>query len=558
MLLLAFIITGLSNGCKREMGIVPDEKVKAESKVKAYNPYAVESMQKALSNLMMKDVQLMANNKQKYVHGTMVSSNSTEALAIRKNMTVQESITLAKNTIIPTHYYLKFMPANDTDYAKLKMDSNLMIYPFPLDAAVSQYNGSYRDPEVPAGVPTYQYAAVPVSYVLPNVPCVRLAELYLPNERDTNSRIIVKGAGGSSYSVSGRALANESLCDEPGLPDYSRMMLPPEDCDEDYGGGGPGTGTGAPPGEWRPSGRITMYDEELGQTIGVGGIKVRARRWFTTYTGITNDDGYYYVDGTYTRPANYWLDFERYDFAVIDFVHQSTIEVGGPKIQQPWNVDFTGNNKYYATIFRAAFHYYYGDIHGLRRPPQNGFWQRQLKITAINATSTQSGITNPVHTWFGINDLVSIATLGESTAYTYATTIHELAHASHWDESNWSFAMSASTVSESMAAGIEWYITKMVYPSYKGMWCSPNTNYRNVVMDMIDLYDPYNSWPNFYNNYGFGGNFDLVDSYGIVDIQNAMIHNATTWNEWKTNIKNNYNNATKQHLDALFDAWLNY
>jgi len=265
-----------------------------------------------------------------------------------------ESVTLAKNSIKATHYYIKFMPANDKDYSKLKVDSNLMIYPFPLDVAVSKYSGNYRDPSVPKGVPTYQYASVPVNYVLPDVPYTKLADLYLPDERSKATLITIMGGGGSSYNVSGHAIASQSECDggeEP--PIEARSVAPPEDCESEYGGGGPGTGTGAPAGEWRPSGRITMNDDSLG-TIGVGGLKVRAYRWFTTYTGITDDDGYYYVDGTYTREANYWMNFERYDFSVNDH-HGGPREIGNEKRKGPWNLDLTGYNKFCATILGRLF-----------------------------------------------------------------------------------------------------------------------------------------------------------------------------------------------------------
>ena len=88
-------------------------------------------MQRALSNLMMKDVQLLANNKQKFLHGTMAVSTSSEALSITKDLTRNESLAIAKNSIVATHYYIKFMPANEKDYSKLKVDSNLMILSIP-------------------------------------------------------------------------------------------------------------------------------------------------------------------------------------------------------------------------------------------------------------------------------------------------------------------------------------------------------------------------------------------------------------------------------------------
>jgi hypothetical protein len=59
-------------------------------------------------------------------------------------------------------------------------------------------------------------------------------------------------------------------------------------------------------------------------------------------------------------------------------------------------------------------------------------------------------------------------------------------------------------------------------------------------------------------NYGFGGSYDLVEGYNIVHIQNSIINAPTTWNKWKNNIINNYNNGTEQHVETLFNHWLNY
>lgn len=556
--LMLFIIAVLSlgYGCKRneENPPSPTSIVSVKIESKKYNPYALDNMRKTLANLLLTDLQLVANNKQQYVRGKIMATSGTGLLTINGSLSKKESTTLIEKSISATHYHIKFMPTNEADYAKLKADSNLVLYPFPLDAAVSQYNGSYRDPAVPAGLPTYQYAAIPVNYVLPNVPYVKLADLYLPNEQRPNSTITVKGDDNSSYSITVEALVNESLCNTTG--EDIKYEVAEDECGDNYGGGGSSTGTGASTGEWRPNGRVTVYDEILGQTIGVEGIKVRARRWFTTYTGITDANGYYHVNGTYTRPANYWLNFERYDFAVRHFVFNSTAEVSGPKIEAPWNVDFSGYDKFCATIFRAAHHYYYKDIQGLRRPPENSFWATQVAILANPVNSSSNGDTFPPRNFLGIGSLIHIKNPDRSVDEIYATTIHELAHAVHWEMSPSSYYLSASTVNESWATGVQWALTKMVYPLYKGKYCSPGIDYRNVVVDMIDPDVISYPNPNFVS-YGFGGDQDQVEGYTIVQVQNSLI-GPTTWNEWKDNIKNNYSNATAQHMDALFDAWLNY
>ena len=59
-----------------------------------------------------------------------------------------------------------------------------------------------------------------------------------------------------------------------------------------------------------------------------------------------------------------------------------------------------------------------------------------------------------------------------SSSQIYATTIHELAHASHWElrRGEWNDNNLETKVKESWARGVEWELTRMVYPSskYKG------------------------------------------------------------------------------------------
>jgi hypothetical protein len=406
---------------------------------------------------------------------------------------------------------------------------------------------------VPAGVPTYQYASVSVNYVLPNVPYVKLADLYLPNEQEPNSLIIIKGSENSSYIVTVASLVNESECgsgeEGGGGPPGGGGPIEEEVVDEDdcyYGGGGPSTGTGAPAGEWRPSGRMTMNDDVLG-TIGVEGIKVRARRWFTTYTGITDANGYYHVDGTYTRPANYWLDFERYDFSVNDH-SGGPKEISGPKVEVPWNVDFTGYDKFCATIFRAAHHYYYRDIQGLRRPPQNSFWNTQMKLGAFNESGGDLGDHSSWRRMFGLGEQIHIYGPNRSSMEIYSTAIHELAHAVHWDLSAVDYERCDNIVGESWPRGVEWVLTKMIYPAYRGR--ENSAVYTNVVMDMID-----SSGQEHYN-YGTFAPIDQVNGYSIIQIQNALV-DSPTFDWWEFHIYFSDNNPTKSHLNDLFNYWKN-
>ena len=47
---------------------------------------------------------------------------------------------------------------------------------------------------------------------------------------------------------------------------------------------------------------------------------------------------------------------------------------------------------------------------------------------------------------------------------------------------------------------------------------------------------------------------DDVQGYTIRQIEDALI-SVKTWNEWRDNIKDKYENATEQNLDKLFAHW---
>ena len=47
---------------------------------------------------------------------------------------------------------------------------------------------------------------------------------------------------------------------------------------------------------------------------------------------------------------------------------------------------------------------------------------------------------------------------------------------------------------------------------------------------------------------------DRVSGYTIRQIEDALV-GQKSWNNWKNNIKNRYNNETKDNLDAAFSYW---
>lgn len=229
------------------------------------------------------------------------------------------------------------------------------------------------------------------------------------------------------------------------------------------------------------------------------------------------------------------------------FLYETVSKNVEPKKRGDWNLNIKGGTQeYYATIFRAAHHYYYKNIKGLRRPPQNGFWRTQMKIRAFKENVSEEGSLGS-HTagWraFGLYSPIKIYTYQRPAIDTYATVIHELAHASHWNMDRSDFNDTESKVKESWARGVQWELTRMIYPNYRAPEIRPN--YTLVVMDMIDNDN------RFGNTFSFG---ESVNGYTIRQIEDALIHQEI-WNNWRNNIKNKYNNGTENNLDALFSYW---
>ncbi len=313
--------------------------------------------------------------------------------------------------------------------------------------------------------------------------------------------------------------------------------------------------------KWKPYGTISVWDSSLGKYVGVEGVEVRAKRWFTTHKGYTSSSGKFVCDGRFKRDVNYSLKWERYNFE-IRRSGSGTAMWYGPKKRGEWNEPIKDNifNLFNATIFRAAHHYYYKDIKGLRRPPLNSTWKTQLKIRAYYEVNDDiNGTHQAWRRFLGLGSAVRIYNPQRASQNTYGTVIHELAHASHWAMSSSTFNDTESIVKESWARGVEWELTKMVYPNYQTSFA--RLNYTRVVVDMVDGCEirGTSAWWDYSTGswgtpYTYKSYYDRVSGYTIKQIEDAL-KGQKNWNGWKANIKNKYNNETEKYLDATFSYW---
>lgn len=576
-----------------------NESFKGAKKLK--NPYALKNMQKALENikkkLATKEIKTKGDNAARLEEGVLDFELST------------------------SHYYVKLIPQNAEEESLLKADPSILAFDYPLDYEFTDEYLDNRTPdndsipeyytsivlgqELPAGVPyeILEELYIPeqdpffddLSYVRTSNAGTRQGEIgnnedllrHLLIEAFTltgnESELLPEGDITTAFWIFGSKWypsGNLKLWDDNAGSSTTTTQIFSHweyyNCD---------TGEIVPdpnnpyPIPLKSTERIDPIDENTcqravytystntiqGKYVPLEGAQVLMRQWFTIRQGITDANGNFST-GSVRGAARYIIQWERHNYSIRNgWLNQA--EKRGPKENNTaWNYSIKdGVQEFYGTIHHAAHHYYYKDIKGLRRPPLNSFWKTQLKIRAYNETNNESyGNHKPSRRFLGLGSNLKIYNPQRESMDLYGTVIHELAHASHWnmDKSNYNtmnycdetflgLSCSGDTkIAESWARGVQWELTRMIYPSYGGgLTILPD--YTQIVVDMVDI--NYSSYSSNLNN---GLYNDNVSGYTIREIEDAL-NGEKTWDGWKNNIKNKYNNGTENNLDALFNYWGN-
>ncbi|MGM0392788.1 MAG: hypothetical protein ACQEQB_13635, partial [Bacteroidota bacterium] len=318
--------------------------------------------------------------------------------------------------------------------------------------------------------------------------------------------------------------------------------------------------------------------------IPMEGVTVRARRWFTTHEGMTDANGNFTCDGTFVRDANYSIKWERWDFDILEidpFGNKAQAYFNGPKQTGNWNLNIdppTSKSFLYAHIFRAAFTYYYKySTWGIKPPPRRdgilGSLNNRLHIGAADYVGRSKYLTlNAFILDFMLLPEIRIFSGGKDAAGdivwndsrdVFGTTIHELAHASHWEMgyNNLQYLedafISKPYLPESWSVGVEWKITNDVYQTSNYLNYYQNRSISTIQLSpytplVIDMIDDSNQGA------GTGGGImpnDQVEHYTLSQLEAALRFHPTSWWGWRDNIKQMFTNPTETHVDYLFQEY---
>lgn len=476
---------------------------------KLENPYSVKNMKRALDS-------------------------------VKAKMTISKTAKSASEFDIETsHLYVRIEPKNAEEEALLKRDTAQNFFDYPLDYEFPEEVLKEMGTNVSDSIGSY-YVSVPKDYIFPEgIKTEVIEELYIPEQDPYFDDVAETGKANKSTISTKEDLLGNLLIEAFKLTHNEKEL----DLQSSSSGKSAWWIFGS---KWRPSGRITMWDNSLNKIVPVEGAQILVRQWFTVDSGITDANGNFST-GTVRGEARYIIQWERQHYDIRNGWFGQAETRGPSKKNEAWDFNITSaEDIQYAMIHRAAHHYYYKDIKGLRRPPLISQIPSRVKISAMN--SSAGGINGDTSHWrqdltAGILSMIRIYARSYCNEY-YGTTIHELAHASHCNMGNLTYQKTDDKVVESWARGVQWELTRMVYSDYSNEYFK---NYTGVVQDMID------------NDGVFGRNFiydENVSGYTISQLEKSLI-GQKTWSDWKNKIKNDYENPTENNLDKVFNYWNN-
>ncbi len=410
----------------------------------------------------------------------------------------------------PTHLYVRFLPADTSEYDRLVSDTTLDFTAYPLDYELTE-GDSYHDPSLPMDAIPWQYTVVPADYELDKfgVRHEIMDELYILDEDLEREDISVQGASlrsGSFDRLSWKKVVDEALT-QMGYQGKNTLRS-----------------------KWTPCATIKAYDDLLGKYIPLQGVKVRIRYFaFLKAYHYTDANGYVSF-GSKRTSVEYSIEWERDMWDIRNGGVQAYYN--GPDQKSKWNLNIgSGSPKslHNSAIHRALYKYYYGDCCGLMRP------SKSLKVNLDESKiDGPNGSTKYFTVQFlnGVLSSIWIYGLDKNSNYkpaskVFSTTLHELTHASHCCFVGYTqYVKTDLIVREAMALAGQWVLTK---DEYKMLDRKKNVGYDDLL-DFIECQD----WP--YNQPNREHKRSLEYSPLMIDMMDDYNQNEEAYKPLKDNI----------------------
>lgn len=408
------------------------------------------------------------------------------------------SVEMGQQTIKlkPTHYYVRFLPKDSTEYTRLLDSSNLMLFTYPLDRELTDEEVEFfeNDTTNTYGYP-WHYTKVPTDYVFPDGIIHEILDEVVVETFDDNDI----NAGVSNKLAEG--VWDRVMIKSMRLPDQTAQTR------SSY--------------KWRPYASVRYVDDFNGQTIPLVGVRVRCHHLLHFEECYTDINGEATSLGSFVKPARYkifWEDAKYWDIRD-GFLWQAKTK--GPCVTGRWELVISGDTEdaMFAAIHRACRAIFYDNPFGITRPKRG-----RIKLCAYFTKDTKkNGDHAPVAAlvWPQIRIFRKNDGRTQKRWEMTSTSLHELGHASHHRAvvelpgSNRlkDFVFASDKLKESWARGIQFAFMNWLYP-----------NQVNKIR------------PDYFNDYTGVVEGLLNQGLTLKQIESTVVGNQL-WREWMPAVK---------------------
>jgi uncharacterized protein (TIGR02145 family) len=510
---------------------------------KEQNPYSVENMNKAFKNLIL--------------------TNNADAKDIPE---------LEANFL-----YVRFLPYGKQGVYELKTyDTSLVLFKHPMDYNEIRRPVVYMDKTLPDSVIPY-FASVPVGYEFGTTPYEILQELFLtqPLEEDdgddqegsrfvmakksnkANKEIAVylKSQGLAPYQLEIMAFPNSERLNAEIESSSNKVLAKNISVDTDNI-----VAWSLLPSRWRPSGTLKFQDERKGAQPLVG-VRVTAGYSFYWRSSKTDGNGYFQSPERWTFSVDYEANFDNNQFLLQSGhswygLYGEDLEIEKNNKKSAWNETFTEDEAKWCVIWTAAYNYWHGEIYGLQRPRQNTWWNHSLEINVYYKNATDYNDALGSYTTGFFVEYIKVLAYGRKHIEIYGTTIHEIAHSSHYDNGK-NYSDAPKILKETYTRGIQRYLTLKRY----GVWSVSlyDNEYTGLFEDLEDANSTYARTKDGEKT------CDKVSGITAPMAEKALFE-SYSWNGFKDNLMKEYPNGISNgegrkvtyfaaDMDALFKYW---
>jgi hypothetical protein len=502
--------------------------------------------------------------------------------SLKTKNTKYKSIEVKEN-----YYYVRFLPKNAEEYDLINTDSTIHTFDHPLDYEVIKQGNKYKDALLKDSNYQYIYCVIPTDKKVKQVQMDILERLYIPF-----------GSGGKdkmSKTLKDKKDENLTLLDDEILHSTGFKLKTKN----------------AKTNDWYPKGRIRVSDNFSNDAsfVPVEGCKVRTTKALVvTYDDITLEDGTFYINHSYWNisSVNYDIKWERADFDItVGTAFATQAYFNGPHQTGDWNLDITASGTYvnclYAWTHKAAHYYYYKHyLIGIQPPPTN--------VSRASIFYGLAGVLLPTRMHLGVKDDGSRAhyfnfnslwnsaqiKMGyqaysvTSTTYrphelVFGTTIHELAHASHWSlgYSTADYILNANfnrKLTESWAQAVGWFVTAKYFNlASRNVSFLTNPYPQNISSD-VALWESRQGdfWTDNYvsnwrlednNSYYTTAFIDLIDNlnqthcqenannYSLKDLELVLAQTPKNWFSYRDKLEATTSNPSEAQAMYIFNYY---